>query len=160
MNFHKTRHLFPDKNSISTVQLNKLRRFEYEHLGPGTYASGIEKIVPPVKKTHGNSILSSFGTNTDRNLDHRPKMFVENPGPGTYSEARRSIGSEKKMPLSCLKSVTARGPNLSADPSFPGPSQYSLQDHDSISKPMLQGCLLYTSPSPRDATLSRMPSSA
>ena len=26
--------------------------------------------------------------------------------------------------------------------------------------PMLDGCLLYTSPSPRDATLSRMPSSA
>ena len=25
---------------------------------------------------------------------------------------------------------------------------------------MLHGCLLYTSPSPRDATLSRMPSSA
>ena len=26
--------------------------------------------------------------------------------------------------------------------------------------PLLYGCLLYTSPSPRDATLSRMPSSA
>ena len=26
--------------------------------------------------------------------------------------------------------------------------------------PNFQGCLLYTSPSPRDATLSRMPSSA
>ena len=26
--------------------------------------------------------------------------------------------------------------------------------------PMIRGCLLYTSPSPRDATLSRMPSSA
>ena len=25
---------------------------------------------------------------------------------------------------------------------------------------LLEGCLLYTSPSPRDATLSRMPSSA
>ena len=26
--------------------------------------------------------------------------------------------------------------------------------------PLIEGCLLYTSPSPRDATLSRMPSSA
>ena len=26
--------------------------------------------------------------------------------------------------------------------------------------PIIEGCLLYTSPSPRDATLSRMPSSA
>ena len=30
--------------------------------------------------------------------------------------------------------------------------------YDKISK--IRGCLLYTSPSPRDATLSRMPSSA
>ena len=31
-------------------------------------------------------------------------------------------------------------------------------DHEALA--MLPGCLLYTSPSPRDATLSRMPSSA
>ena len=35
-------------------------------------------------------------------------------------------------------------------------SQLRLQDKLDIS----DGCLLYTSPSPRDATLSRMPSSA
>ena len=29
-----------------------------------------------------------------------------------------------------------------------------------VSSPLLRACLLYTSPSPRDATLSRMPSSA
>ena len=29
-----------------------------------------------------------------------------------------------------------------------------------LAKPYIFGCLLYTSPSPRDATLSRMPSSA
>ena len=29
-----------------------------------------------------------------------------------------------------------------------------------VSRILLKGCLLYTSPSPRDATLSRMPSSA
>ena len=37
-----------------------------------------------------------------------------------------------------------------------GPSQLDLYDW----KPKLKACLLYTSPSPRDATLSRMPSSA
>ena len=31
---------------------------------------------------------------------------------------------------------------------------------DSLDKGGYAGCLLYTSPSPRDATLSRMPSSA
>ena len=32
--------------------------------------------------------------------------------------------------------------------------------HDSDSEAKFRHCLLYTSPSPRDATLSRMPSSA
>ena len=34
------------------------------------------------------------------------------------------------------------------------------QDRDMIARELLLNCLLYTSPSPRDATLSRMPSSA
>ena len=35
-----------------------------------------------------------------------------------------------------------------------------LYDSKSIFEDQLESCLLYTSPSPRDATLSRMPSSA
>ena len=35
-----------------------------------------------------------------------------------------------------------------------------LRPHDLFHKGLLRTCLLYTSPSPRDATLSRMPSSA
>ena len=38
-----------------------------------------------------------------------------------------------------------------------GPGQHG---QTKTSKPSDYGCLLYTSPSPRDATLSRMPSSA
>ena len=34
---------------------------------------------------------------------------------------------------------------------------HNLQEHSVV---LIRGCLLYTSPSPRDATLSRMPSSA
>ena len=37
---------------------------------------------------------------------------------------------------------------------------YTFEVHPSSSKPEIKDCLLYTSPSPRDATLSRMPSSA
>ena len=33
-------------------------------------------------------------------------------------------------------------------------------DGDNVAAALLKACLLYTSPSPRDATLSRMPSSA
>ena len=38
-----------------------------------------------------------------------------------------------------------------------GPGRYRLETRN---LPVLTTCLLYTSPSPRDATLSRMPSSA
>ena len=39
-------------------------------------------------------------------------------------------------------------------------SGYFLNKHTDASFPYIDSCLLYTSPSPRDATLSRMPSSA
>ena len=39
-----------------------------------------------------------------------------------------------------------------------GTRRYSQEDIDKLIQ--IQNCLLYTSPSPRDATLSRMPSSA
>ena len=41
-----------------------------------------------------------------------------------------------------------------------GPAMYFVIDSMENSKIILYICLLYTSPSPRDATLSRMPSSA
>ena len=37
---------------------------------------------------------------------------------------------------------------------------YPVMPHSLIIEGLAQTCLLYTSPSPRDATLSRMPSSA
>ena len=40
------------------------------------------------------------------------------------------------------------------------PCQGVGEDHDVITSVQCNFCLLYTSPSPRDATLSRMPSSA
>ena len=39
-------------------------------------------------------------------------------------------------------------------------AQQALEDATTISDDVFSTCLLYTSPSPRDATLSRMPSSA
>ena len=41
----------------------------------------------------------------------------------------------------------------------PGPDQVSIEQK-AIGLNYIDTCLLYTSPSPRDATLSRMPSSA
>ena len=42
--------------------------------------------------------------------------------------------------------------NIGSDTTYP--------PHEFIEDGVVKGCLLYTSPSPRDATLSRMPSSA
>ena len=39
-------------------------------------------------------------------------------------------------------------------------NEYSQEEFDLVSLYFGEACLLYTSPSPRDATLSRMPSSA
>ena len=51
--------------------------------------------------------------------------------------------------------------NLTLDSFSDGGMYYDLESAKKhISEMINQGCLLYTSPSPRDATLSRMPSSA
>ena len=41
-----------------------------------------------------------------------------------------------------------------------GNNRQTLTDDDAKGRALFQTCLLYTSPSPRDATLTRMPSSA
>ena len=41
-----------------------------------------------------------------------------------------------------------------------GKTYQTQEEYDEALSEFLNGCLLYTSPSPRDATLSRMPSSA
>ena len=83
MQFHKLRHLFPEMNSISTVQLKKLRGQEYEHLGPGTYAASMEKPLQE-KKSFGQPLVAPFGTLQDRSLDTRNPGLKSNPGPGDY----------------------------------------------------------------------------
>ena len=49
---------------------------------------------------------------------------------------------------------------LPPDPTEEGPSGEELAAHLAFQLERLQACLLYTSPSPRDRTRSRMPSSA
>ena len=86
------------------------------------------------------------------------EAFLEGPGldverfeptPGRVSLVARMEGYDPKAPSLCLMGHTDVVPvnedGWSRDP-FGGE--------------LVNGCLLYTSPSPRDATLSRMPSSA
>ena len=80
-----------------------------------------------------------------------PLDILEMPLPcsmGTYTNDIGGISCEVCPPsFSC--------PNTSSLPQPCGKGQYSLEGDV-----VCLTCLLYTSPSPRDATLSRMPSSA
>ena len=74
------------------------------------------------------------------------------------NRGERSLTASKIVLLSvlCFLSaimITACG----EDESAAGPSRRGLS---AAQMKRIKGCLLYTSPSPRDATLSRMPSSA
>ena len=68
------------------------------------------------------------------------------------AEIRNADGSIAKLDTSLIELCTYTGLSMTADP-----LSDSLDDTQAIP---LTSCLLYTSPSPRDATLSRMPSSA
>ena len=50
--------------------------------------------------------------------------------------------------------------NLYIDATHPNETRVVLKSDDNIEDYEYEGCLLYTSPSPRDGLLSRMPSSA
>ena len=68
------------------------------------------------------------------------------PKPATLDGAVDGVRSRGRVPLFATNAgIFARGAR---------PLGLHVEDHQ------VYGCLLYTSPSPRDATLSRMPSSA
>ena len=72
----------------------------------------------------------------------------------------------RKIPREYLNARIPKGRGMVKWQAFKTvPEQYEIleqyiKDQNKIPMPLLSDCLLYTSPSPRDATLSRMPSSA
>ena len=78
---------------------------------------------------------------------------------------RLSIVAFALVALFCLPSLVYTGSYIVSDAPIPmegvEPSPYPNEPlTEGFLFVVLDGCLLYTSPSPRDATLSRMPSSA
>ena len=72
---------------------------------------------------------------------------------------RANVDTDQIIPKQFLKSIkrTGFGPNLFDEWRYLDVGQ---PYQDNSKRPLNKDCLLYTSPSPRDATLSRMPSSA
>ena len=71
-------------------------------------------------------------------------------------------GHETPAEMKNVDVVEKPGDNLDLSLEFTDENSQlvSLGSLFKVNKPVLMTCLLYTSPSPRDATLSRMPSSA
>lgn len=136
--FHKLRQQFPDKTSISTVQLNKIKPYALENVGPGSYTKASESVVQP--KKFGASLSAAFGSNSNRKLDNTSPGIIPNPGPGQYMFGLNTIDDGKNSnPSSMFKSIQKRKENYNGDVSFPPPTNYNLQDYNSISKKTLQG---------------------
>ena len=72
-------------------------------------------------------------------------------GEGGEDPERFSLRENGDNPSSAIKQVASGRFGVTAE---------YLNHCDELEIKVAQGCLLYTSPSPRDATLSRMPSSA
>ena len=93
-------------------------------------------------------------------IDHEYDVVVLGAG---GSGLRAAVGlSEAGLKTACISKVfptrshtSAAQGGISASLGNMGEDDWRWHMYDTV-----KGCLLYTSPSPRDATLSRMPSSA
>lgn len=116
--------------SISTVQLNKMREFEYEKIGPGSYSIGVEKMHTGAdtgqKKLMGKAVASAFSTTEARNLDTRTQPQKENPGPGNYVEVKSDFETvHGPNPSSNFGSGTLQNQdNYGSSPANPAPTSY------------------------------------
>ena len=81
---------------------------------------------------------------------HINKLAIEEPGEKPTIEAHGLVKSAYKKMVEFLEDSHQVYP-------FPYDWRQSIEEQADL---LAKGCLLYTSPSPRDATLSRMPSSA
>ena len=116
--------------SISTVQLNKMREYEYEKIGPGSYSIGVEKMTTSTntghKKLFNKAVNSAFSTTESRNLDTRTEAQKNNPGPGNYLIPRSDFeaGATTNPSSNFLSGSHQRDHNLASDPSYPAPTDY------------------------------------
>ena len=79
-----------------------------------------------------------------------------------YRPSDKTIARELKrqFPNKDLTAILNDSKNEAMIEEFNVPIKWTVTYPTKEARPSLNSCLLYTSPSPRDATLSRMPSSA
>jgi len=135
-------------------------RVRWEHAGEGDYDKMEEKIRELLKET-GAVMANPDQTNR---VDHASRSY--NITPEIYLGGSRSEGfgnGQVCVPGSCSRYIDTKEhsrdiPYLSGDwTQFP---EYVMHETHEPGYVLLKYCLLYTSPSPRDLSTSRMPSSA
>ena len=96
----------------------------------------------------GVTSAAGLGSLTDRGVDRRVAFVVQGP-----SGAVASCATDMSVSSPTTASVNGTWARLELETQFYTPTTMRLVGADGV-------CLLYTSPSPRDRTRSRMPSSA
>jgi len=127
-----------------------------------TEATPVERAVPPARPKE----TGSTGLSTPLQLQVRQSFAMRQGARGDEGYRPDGRGRETSLQVSSLVGerafVRLRGRQESFESAWRsnGLTEAATQDAASLSLGLMYSCLLYTSPSPRDATLSRMPSSA
>ena len=125
-----------------------------ESLGP----NNVFRICKPKaeRRAGGGSIAAGHATSTTTALSSRIVQQADGRGQSTAARWAKKVTNEtSEMSWSVLDDSVARRKALKKSMKA---KLVVLQKH--LETRLVETCLLYTSPSPRDATLSRMPSSA
>ena len=116
--------------------------------------------------TFGAPVVKCLAKHTDAFLDCH--LMVTNPG--DYVEPLKDAGAhmftfhievDEDAAVLCDRARAAgMKAGVALKPGTPAEAVHAICDAGKVDMVLVMTCLLYTSPSPRDATLSRMPSSA
>ena len=100
----------------------------------------------------------AYRTESDREADEGEVARRVEAGHVDTRNSRPSLPGSAKPPVAPRAPVPRRAKAVEPTPAAPQALQVGASGFRNVHTP--RTCLLYTSPSPRDATLSRMPSSA
>ena len=136
---------------------------------PGSQAQGPTVVINEIQPRNSTTIADGDGDFSDwielRNLTSAPINLAGWQIADAGASFSLPIGPQSVIPANGFLLIWASDKGDPTDPGFPGPAgeihtNFRLSSSTDSVTLTNNTCLLYTSPSPRDATLSRMPSSA